>query len=194
MTRRLVATVIVGASTFLVYLAVGGGVQAQHDYLDSLGMTTPNRVATCPVRINDDCIGWVSDAGVSVHKYERLRFPVIRTAGTQIDIQLPPMPLSLVLNGHACLEVIDWTDCTLDTVATFPTVAAKWGDAIPFSKSGVTKKCVRRNTSGGFPNCLRNGVNFGEMNVFLLTEATVPANCEAVECVVAYGDNPDLDL
>lgn len=194
MKRKLVASVSVGALLFSVYLAVGGNVAEQSAFLADGGYA-PNRVATCPVRIAPNCLTAAVDAGIKVRAYERLRFPVSLSAdGGLRDVQLPPMRTGAV---HHCVEVLDWADCTLDAAAAYPAVAAMWGDALPFSVVGVTRKCVRpRLPSLPCPRRLPDGgpFNFGDRNVFPRAEAVNPATCETVECGIVFGDDPEVDL
>ena len=195
MRRVLVTTVAVASLTFTVYLAGGGDVSSQAAFLASLGLGTPTHVATCPVRISDACLAQAADAGVSVHRYERLKFPVVVTvlpdAGR--DVQLPPLPQDV----RTCIEVMDWSDCTLALVSSAPAVAAKWGQALPFGL-GVTRRCVRPNRDGGL-GCYRDAGtgtpwDFGDRNVFARVEAVDPVTCEPVECVIFAGDDPEKEL
>ena len=197
MNRVLVTVTAVGALTFSVWMVAGGTPSQQTAFLADAGITQGNRVATCPVRIDDDCLAVARDAGIDARKYERLRFPVFLTvlpdAGR--DVQLPPMRAGVV---RACIEVVDWSDCTLDTNATYPAVASLWGNALPFRMTGVTRKCVRPNFDAGLAcNRVRSdgGVySFGDRNVYPRNKAFAPATCEPVECVIFFGDNPEVDL
>jgi hypothetical protein len=74
MKRALVTVVTVAGSVFAVFLATGGNVQQQVDFLADAGFTTPNRDATCPVRLDAD---FAADAGLLL--YQRLKFPVVLT-------------------------------------------------------------------------------------------------------------------
>jgi hypothetical protein len=197
MQRSLIATVSVGALVFGVYLAVGGNVRQQQDFLADAGYDTPTHVATCPVLIAKDCVNYAQDAGINVHTYERLRFPVIITPdGGYRDVQLPPMPLSIIL-GRRCVDVIDWSDCTLQLASAAPAVAAKWGNTLPFA-TGVNRKCVRPNYDAGVmcARALSDGgwFYFGDRNVFPRAEAQNPLDCEQVECTIFAGDDPERDL
>lgn len=124
MIRKLITSVVVsGGLAFSVFLAVGGSVQEQTDYLADAGVT-PNRNCTCPVRLDED---FALDAGLGL--YQRVTFPCAVTtpdAGLR-DVQLPPMPAG---RARDAIDVVDWNDCTL-SASTAP-VAAKWGDRQPF--------------------------------------------------------------
>ena len=100
--------------------------------------------------------------------------------------------------AQACIEVVDWSDCTLDSPATYPAVAALLGQQLPFSPAGVVKKCVRPNFDAGLA-CLRllpdgGSYSWGDRNVFLRSEAAAPATCEPVECRIFAGEDPESDL
>lgn len=197
MIRKLVATVVVGALTFSVWIGVGSPFTVQVNILADAGMSAATHVATCPVRIEPSCRAKALDAGLVVSTYERLRFPVhMRTPGTgRRDVQLPPMKTGLVRD---CVEVLDWNDCALVTAASAPAVAAKWGEELPFSKAGISRKCVRQKADAGLL-CRRKlpdggPSDFGDRNVFPASDAVDAGACESVECSVVLGDNPETDL
>lgn len=199
MNFKLITSVTVGAFTYFVYLVAGGSVPQQRQFLEDRGITAPTHVMTCPTRIDPGCFGAIRDAGFDIRLYERLSFPVwMRTdagAGTR-DVVLPPMRTGQVRD---CIEVVDWEDCTMTTAAANPTVRDLWGNALPFSRAGVTRKCVRRKEDAGLP-CRRlqpdggGPYNFGDMNVFPRSQAAAPAQCDTCECVVWAGDQPESDL
>ena len=184
MKRSLVATVAVGALTFAVYVATGGGVQQQTDFLTDAGLSVPTHNAVCPVRLDPD---FAADAGLGV--YQRLRFPVVVTvlpdAGR--DVQLPPMPLQRV---RQALDVVDWGDCTL-AASTAP-VAALWGNALPFQLvARAQQPWCRANFDAGLPCSLLDGGSFGDRNVSACG-LRVAAECERVSSGVIYaGDSPE---
>lgn len=134
----LVAVVTVGGSVFSVY-APEQGVTAI-DLADS-GVAGPNRIATCPVRVAPECA-----AAFSTRRYETVRFPVFREVQPDggIALLLPPR----IMRAADCLAVLDWTRCDLDPVATYPTVAARWDDAVPLTLARSASKFV-------IPDCRR---------------------------------------
>lgn len=139
----VVATVGVGSLTFTV-LAPDPGTTAL-DLADA-GIAAPNRVATCPVRVDPSCA-----AALGVRLYETVRFPVYREAQSDggIALVLPPR----ITRASRCLEVLDWSDCDLDPVATFPAVAAKWDDAVPVTIARSSSRYVIadcRDPDGGW--------------------------------------------
>jgi len=193
--RVLVAVTAVGALTFSVYLATGGGVQAQVDFLTDAGLATPTHVATCSVRISDECLAAAADAGVNVHRYERLRFPVTVTTlpdGGR-DVQLPPLAQA----ARHCVEVMSWGDCALVVAGSAPAVAAKWGQPLPFTTAGAVRGCVRAKFASSLL-CPR--VDGGardvseERNVYPRAWTSDPAQCEQVECAVFAGEDPETEL
>jgi hypothetical protein len=194
MKRLLVTVVSVGALTFSVYLAVGGDVSAQKDFLVDAGYA-PSHVATCPVRISPECVALAADAGVTVHTYERLSFGVdvnVMADGGR-DVQLPPMAMA----ARECIQP-DWPNCTLALCATRPTVCAKVGQPLPFVLEARSGRCLRKNTDAGFPDCFTSdGGDPGDMNVH--AAAFFSGTCEPVEasgpsCAVVAGENPNVEL
>ena len=196
MRRALITVAAVGALTFSIYLATGGNVAAQVDYLTDAGLSTPTHVATCSVRISDECLAAAADAGVNVHRYERLRFPVTVTTLSDggRDVQLPPLAQAV----RQCVEVMDWSACTLVVAGSAPAVAAKWGQALPFTTAGAVRGCVRPKFDAGLlcPRLQSDGgtFSFGDRNVFPRAEAFDTAQCEAVECMVFAGEDPETEL
>lgn len=198
MRRVQIALVTVGALAFSVFVVVGGTVAEQVNFLVDAGYTAPTHVAACPVRISDECVAAATDAGLSVHPYERLRFPVavrVLPDGGR-DVQMPPMDTA---TARRCLEVMNWADCTLDPPATYPGVAALLGQPLPFQPAGAIQRgCVRPKFDAGLIcNRMRSdgGVySFGDRNVFRRAEAVDPATCEPVECTIFAGDDPETEL
>lgn len=193
MNRTQIALVAVGALTFSVFLLTGGTVAEQKAWMVDAGMTVTH-AATCPVRISDDCVDAGHQLGLNVHRNDRLRFPVnvrvLPDAGR--DVQMPPMNVGL---ARACIEVVDWTDCTLDSSAGARTSAAALiGQQLPFDLVGVTKKCVRANLDAGLACLQTDGGSFGDRNVYPRAATLDPAQCESVECAVFLGDDPETDL
>lgn len=194
--RSLIATVLVGATTFTVFLVTGTPtptVSEQTAFLIDAGYTGATHVATCPVRFYPSCVAVANDAGIPVHVYERLRFPVamIALADGGRDVQLPPMNLGIV---QECFRVVDWADCTLATAASAPAIAGLIGQQLPFSLAGAVRKCVRPKFDAGLQCLLADGGSRGDRNVFARTEAADPAQCEPVECAVYLGSDPEVDL
>jgi len=197
MQRVLVTIAIVGGLSYSVYLVTGGTVSQQTAFLQDAGYTGATHVASCPVIFNTTCLAQAQDAGIPVHKYEMLRFPVavrLLSDGGR-DVQLPPMNVDAV---RACFEVMDWTQCTLVTAASAPSIAALIGQQLPFSLAGAVRMCVRPNMDAGL-TCMRRGVDggpfsFGDRNVFQLGDAVNSNDCESVQCAVYFGDDPEVDL
>lgn len=196
MKRSLVATVLVGALTFSIFLVTGGGtVQNQLNWLQTdAGITTVTHAATCPVRVSAECA-----AAAGVKRYTRLTFPVsvrVQADGGR-DVQLPPMNVGVV---DECIHVIDWADCTLNgSGAAVTAVRGLLGQQLPFTVSGVQPRWVRQKADAGLP-CRRRETdggsrNFGDRNVFPASEAVSVPTCEVVGSGVIYsGANPETDL
>lgn len=194
MKRVLVVIVSVGALVFSVVAVVGGSPAQQTAFLASdAGINGPTHVATCPVRIDPDCVARAAAAGIAVKTNERLKFPVARVAMLDggIMIQLPPMQTGVI---RECIQVKDWSDCTLATAASDPTAAGKWGQALPFTKTGTVRGCVRRKADAGLPCRFVDGGLPGNRNVFPRALANNPATCESCECSITLGEDPEVDL
>ena len=191
--RELIAIALFGPIVATVYLVTGTPtptVSEQIAFLVDAGYTGATHVATCPVRFAPDCVAAANDAGIPVHAYERLRFPVaiINLPDAGKDVQLPPMNLGIV---QECFRVVDWADCTLATAASAPAIAGLIGQQLPFSLVGAVRKCVRPKFDAGL-DCLHlDGGSTGDRNVFQRTDAVDPARCESVECSIYLGDSPD---
>ena len=152
--RRLLAVVAVGATTFAVYLATQGDAAT----------LVANRVATCPVRISEECQADFP----SLRPYETLRFPVRRDllpdGGVSIIV---PRASDKVRSGlRDCIEVMDWTACDLDSCATHAGTCEKWDAGNPFTRVRAASKYVIpdcRGDDGGWVDdhapvdCLRLG-------------------------------------
>lgn len=196
MNRLQISVVAVGALVFSVFVVTGGNLGQQAAFLVDAGIAATH-VANCHVRLSAECVAVANDAGYPLHTHERLRFPVsmvVLPDGGR-DVTLPPLPLGAV---RACVEVVDWADCALVTAASAPAVAALWGQPLPFTTAGTTKKCVRPNFDAGLA-CNRvqadGGVySFGDRNVYPRAEAFAPATCESVECSIVLGEDPEADL
>jgi len=193
MQRSLITVAVVAGLSFSVFLVVGGGTVAQQkDWLiTDAGITAVTHAATCPVRISPDCVDAGRQAGLNVHRNERLRFPVavrVQSDGGR-DVQLPPMNVSL---AGRCIEVVDWTDCTLDSSAAAKTSAsALLGQELPFDLAGVVRKCVRAKFDAGLACPLLDGGSFGDRNVYPRASTADPLQCESVECGVVAGQDPE---
>lgn len=178
--RRLLAIVAVSASVVAsVYLAAP-------DYAPSA-----LRVAVCPVRIDDGCRAQLADAGVSVSRYERVRFPVDRAllADGGLEFTLP----AALLRTARCVEVMDWSDCNIVTCASDPTICALWDAGLPLRRA-PQRKCLRAKFDAGLLCPLVDGGSFGDRNVTLRALRANPAQCEECECVVLAGEDPEKSL
>lgn len=173
--RRLLTAVTIGATSVLVYLAA------------STGPVGVQREATCPVRVSDECRAIYASQGLTVARYERLKFPVFRRAlsdgGVEIDM---PRALARVQD---CIEVRDWSDCVLAACpGTAPLVCALWDAGMPVRRAPL-RSCVRAKYDAGLLCPVVSGG--GDRNVYPRARAVNPAQCEAVECGVLAGEDPD---
>jgi hypothetical protein len=176
--RKILYSVLAAGTMFAIYLASDSGPVGQA------------MVAVCPVRIDDECLLRMRDGGLSVNRYERLRFPAFVTftdAGTEIDI-----PRMRALSAR-CVEVLDWSDCSLDSCAAHPGICGLWDAGVPVRRA-LQRKCLRANFSKGLPCPYANGDPVGDLNVSLRARRSNPAQCEEVECSVLAGENPETDL
>ncbi|MDP1824898.1 MAG: hypothetical protein Q8L48_16700 [Archangium sp.] len=184
MRRFLLAVTLTGGTVIAIFVGLSGA--------------TPNRVATCPVWVSDEGLNLARDAGVSLRRNDRIRFPVIRTVLSDggLSFDLPPAMVGI----KDLVRVKDWNDCVIDAAGTFPAVIARWDHQFPFVFPGATaRKCVRRNTHDAGLPCLRKlpdggSFSFGEDNVFLRTDAVNPATCDPCECSIMGGEDPAVDL
>lgn len=185
MKRALIAAVAVGSSVFAIFLATPGTVTEQADFLADGGFT-PNRNATCPVRLDADV---AAAAGVAVNL--TVTFPVSRRVLPDggIDITLPPMPSGV----RQALDVPDWTECTL-AASTAP-VAALWGAQRPFTRVGVVGKWCRAKFDAGLPCLLVDAGSVGDRNVSVCSTRADPATCERISAGFIYsGEDPERDI
>ena len=159
----------------------------------------PNFVATCNVRFAPDCLEDVQDAGIPAHRYERISFPVYVQvdvdAGTR-DVVAPPNIPQSTWADQRCVQVMDWSTCSMVPCASNPAVCALWGSSMPLTL--VPRECVRQVADAGLP-CPRWGgdggsMDYGDLNVFPRALAVDPAQCESVNCTVYAGDNPATEL
>jgi hypothetical protein len=192
--RNLLAVVAVGALTFSVYLLTGGDVPAQLNWLVDAGASVTH-AAECPVRLSDDCLDAGRQAGFTLHKYERLRFPVwvrVQSDGGR-DVQLPPMNTGL---AGACIEVVAWTDCSLDATAPArASVSALLGQQLPFTPVGAVKQWGRAKFDAGLDCPLADGGSYGDRNVMPRAWMLDPDRCELVGSgVVMMGADPEQEL
>lgn len=194
MRRALVSVVSVGALVFSVYLIQGGNVQQQLNVLTDAGLT-PNRVATCPVRIFPELKADALAAGVTVRTYERLSFPVslLVLADGGRDVQLPPIRQDV----RAGIEP-DWENCTMVTCASRPAVCAKWGQPLPLVLETRSARCLRKRSDAGFADCFTaDGGDPGEGNV--RPASNFSGNCQPVEaigpsCAIIAGEDSETEL
>ena len=172
MNRTLITTVSVSGVVFAVWLALSptSGV---------------NRIADCPVRVSQACVDLAADAGLTVRHYERIRFPASVTAladgGRDVE-----MPLAMQ-RAARCVEVLDWSDCTLSACTVQPAICGLWDAGIPFrlapAASATTK---RKNSARGFGACTRvDGSDPGEMNVY--RAAQLLGTCEPMGLSPGFG-------
>lgn len=191
----LIATVTVGAATYSIYTPKP---TTEHDDLVDAGAVPANRVATCPVRVSEECA-----AQFGVKPYETLRFPVVRDVLPDggVAILLPAASRAAGERLRDCVRVTDWASCDLDPVSTFPAIAAKRGDANPFTRVRAAARHVIPDCSvdGGWDtnhapvDCLRNGEWRG-CNVFPRSEATGTQCLVAPSNVVEAGDSIEDSL
>jgi hypothetical protein len=201
MNRKVIATVLVAGLTYSIFLVVGGGTPAnQVAWLQTdAGITAVTHAATCPVRISPECLDAGRQAGFTLHRYERLRFPVAVRAMADggRDVQLPPMNVGL---AGFCIEVVDWADCTLDgSGAAVTATQGLLGQDLPFTPVGVVAKWVRPKRDAGL-TCNRRATDggtwdFGDRNVYPVAEALDAGDCEVVGSGVIWaGSDEEVDL
>lgn len=181
--RRLLAVVLVAGVSWSIYLAADSGPVGTQ------------RIAECPVRLSDEAIAIAQDAGLSVHRYERVRFSVFVSnatdGGTGKDVDLP----QAMARVARFVEVFPgWDACTLSACTLQPVICTLWDAGLPL-RLAPSRTCVRQRADAGLP-CLRLGVDggfdFGDMNVFPRAEAVNPATCEQTECAVYGGEEGEL--
>lgn len=187
--RRLLAVVAVATTTFAVYLAT----QA-----DVTGLVA-NRVATCPVRISEECQADYP----SLKPYETLRFPVRRDALPDggVSIIVPRASDKVRAGLRDCIEVMDWTACDLDACATHAGVCEQWDAGNPFTRVRAASKHVIpdcRGSDGGWVDdhapvdCLRRtedgGSRWAGCNVMPRSESVGASCLNAPSGVVFAGE------
>jgi len=149
--RRLIAVVVLASGiTATIYVALPGDGPATH-------------VATCPVRISDDCRAQYP----SLKEYEVLRFGVVRTSFPDGGVAFGLPPTTLNSKAKECVEVVDWDDCDLANCAAFPGICDKWDAGQPFTRVRSASHFVIpdcRLADGGWdefpavhPDCMRTG-------------------------------------
>lgn len=199
----LVATAVVGGVTFTVYAPARGLTAA--DYADA-GVSGPNRVATCPVRVSPECA-----QAYGTRRYETVRFLVVlgALADGGRDVLLPPRPRGV---ASECLRVMDWTECDIDPTASFPAVAAKWDAPVPVTLARQVSRYVIpdcRRPDGGYdlhlgddggavPDCRRRELDGGSRwfgcNVMRRAEAVGTQCIAAPTGVIVYGERLEESL
>lgn len=193
MTRVRIALVAVGASIFSVFLVVGGTVQDQTNFLVDGGWTAATHRAECPVYFDDDCLDAGRQAGYTLHRYERLAFPVaVRVlADGGRDVQMPPMNVQAAAE---CIHVMAWEDCTLNA-GQVGTVSGLLGQQLPFTPVGAVKQWGRAKFDAGLDCPLLDGGSFGDRNVMSRAQMLDPNRCELVGAGVVFaGSDPEVDL
>jgi hypothetical protein len=179
MRRFLLAVTLAGGTVAAIWLGTAD--------------STPTRIATCPVWLDDDALRIAADAGLSLKHNVALRFPVVRAALADggLSFDLPPGFRAL----RGLVEVRDWAACDLDAVATFPAVAARWDAGVPFVIPGAaSKKWCRARFDAGVMCPLLDGGSFGDRNVSRCSER-IAAQCERVGSgVIQMGEDPEKDI
>jgi hypothetical protein len=154
---------------------------------------SPNRVATCSAHLTDEALDIAADAGFFLKRNVQLRFPVVRQAladgGLSFDI--PPG----LARQRDLVEIRDWSDCDIEPASSYPTLATKWDDAVPFVIPGAAaRKWCRAKFDAGLLCPLLDGGTFGDRNVSRCSER-VAAECERVGSgVITAGEDPETDL
>lgn len=138
----LVTVVGVSGLTYTVYGPNSSTITATH-YLDA-GVAQPTHLATCPVRVEPACA-----AAYGTGLYETVRFPVFVTGtpgdANGFDVLLPPRTSRV---AGRCLEVMDWSRCTLEVV-TAPMMAA----VMAYWDSDVPLQVMRGSSTHVIPDC-----------------------------------------
>lgn len=192
-----IASVTVGTVTYTIWRPKNTADIA--DIADA-GVNAANRVATCPVKVSDEC-----RAKFGAKQYETLRFPIYLDVvnATTSNVILPPASKAV----KSCIDIIDFSKCDMDPVATFPAVAAKWGDANPFTRVAGSSKAVIpdcRNPDGGWNDqhapvaCTRTQVGGGTAwagcNVMPRSESNGAQCLNAPSLTVMQGDRLEDSL
>lgn len=193
MNRRLIALVALVGGTATIYLA-------SLDFFPS-----SLRVATCPVRVSDECLAQYP----ALRRYETIRFPVDRNvADGGLSFTLPRALGAPDRRVRDCIEVMDWASCDLDPCSTFPAVCAAWDAGQPVTRARSASKFVIpdcRSTDGGWDDsavvdCRRRGVapdggvGWWGCNVFPRGEATGTQCLDAPSGVVFAGERVEDSL
>jgi len=193
----LVSSITIGTVTYNIYAPKNDTTEVD---LADAGVLSANRVATCPVRVSDECRG-----RFGLKRYETVRFPVVTDAqtATLTNVILPPAARAV----KACIEVIDFTQCDVDPIASYPVVALKWGDPNPFTRvPGASRFVIPdcRNPDGGWNDahspvaCLRSlpdgGAEWKGCNVMPRAESTGGQCLPAPSGVVRLGERLEESL
>lgn len=131
--RRLIAIVLLASGAVGVYLASSSDGPA-------------NRVATCHVRVSDECLAQYP----ALKRYETVRFPVVREVAADGGLTFV-LPRALGAQGslaRECIEVLDWASCDIETCAARPGVCAQWDAGQPVTRVRTASKYV-------IPDCRR---------------------------------------
>lgn len=139
-----------------------------NDVLADAGSSCTSRLVTCDVRVGQQARDWATDAGLALgaQRYQRLRFVGLRCPGVD--------------GGFSFGVPMDDTGMPqFASIAQQPALCVR----APVDGSGT---CTRDQHDGG-------SRYFGAGNVFPAGDAVGP-DCQAVECAVMFGDNPDTDL
>lgn len=164
----LVTTLVIGAAGWNIYLPNQGTVLAD---LADAGAATVTHVATCAVEVSPAC-----QARYGVAHYEVVDFGIVRAPALDggWDVLLPPLN-----DAVGCVQMVDFSICSLATAASKPTQAAKFGAANPFTLNAAARQCARKNTARGFGGCTRaDGGDPGEMTVYRTSQ--LAGSCETI--------------
>lgn len=151
----LLSSVTIGTVTYNIFTPKNDTAEAD---LADAGVAAANRVATCPVRVSDEC-----RSRFGLRRYETVRFPIVldSQSATISNVILPPSARAV----RSCVDIIDFTQCDVDPVSSFPVIASNWGDPNPFTRVLSASKFVIpdcRNPDGGWDEshapvaCLRS--------------------------------------
>lgn len=193
----LVSSITIGAVTYNIYAPKNDTTEVD---LADAGVASANRVATCPVRVSDECRG-----RFGLKRYETVRFPIFtdNQSASVTNVILPPAARAI----KSCVEVVDFAQCDVDPTGSFPSVALKWGDPNPFTRVPTATKFVIpdcRNADGGWNElhapvaCLRSlpdgGTGWKGCNVIPRSEASGGACLPAPSGSVMLGDRLEESL
>jgi len=191
----------------LAVVALSGGVIATVYLATSADVTdlAPNRWATCSVRISEECQADYP----TLKPYETLRFPVRRNVEADGGITFVVPRASDKVRGGArdCVEVVAWSDCTLDPANAYPNITTVWSAANPFTRvrsasSHVIPDC--RSPDGGWDDnhapvdCLRRtedgGTRWAGCNIIRRSEASGTQCLDSPTGVVFAGERLEESL